>query len=631
MSNAQKVKLIAYRPEIDGLRAVAVMSVILFHADFHHVRGGFLGVDIFFVISGYLITTIIVNDIEKDEFSIVRFYERRARRILPALFLTLLICVILAYYVMVPSQLLSFSNSLIGVGLFVSNIIFWSQSGYFDEASAEKPLLHTWSLSVEEQFYLLFPLLLISLRRFSAKKIYMYIIIALLTLSSFILFEWGWRNKPGATFYFTPTRAWEILVGSIVALILQKRNYQKNEIISVSGILLITIPMLVFDEKTPKTYSIIPILGALLVIFYGIKSRITHLILANKLMIYLGRISYSTYLLHHPIFAYAKLYQIEIESTWVRLCLILICILASSVIYHFVEQPFRYSQKINRKFILYFSSIGISMTIAIGLLGYLTDGTKYRFTKLLAGDVGHTQYYEFIENNYLNCRPKHIAQKALKYKDFTRCKQSMPGDPDIILLGDSHAEHLFIGLAEEFHDINVAYYILASKPYYNQIEFKEIFHTLSLMDSKKTVILTMHYIEALKNTNDLMIGFSSTVNFLKSLGHKVILTGDVPRFNVSAEDCAYQNSVTRAKNLCKLSMQEFDDQKQVYNEILTQISTQLNVSYIMINEPLCNSLECSMIFGDQLLYRDNNHLNIIGSSLIGKFLANKIWHLMDKN
>ena len=192
-----------YRPEIDGLRALSILPVVLFHAGFSLFDGGFIGVDIFFVISGYLITTIIINDIEINKFSVSYFYERRARRILPAMFVIILVCIPFSYLLMLPSQIINFSESIVAVTFFVSNIFFWQKTGYFTQLAEETPLLHMWSLAVEEQFYLLFPLLILIIYKFGKSKLFWIIFIFILV--SIALSEWGWRNKSIANFYLLPS------------------------------------------------------------------------------------------------------------------------------------------------------------------------------------------------------------------------------------------------------------------------------------------------------------------------------------------------------------------------------------------------------------------------------------------
>ena len=238
-----------YRAEIDGLRALAVIPVILFHADIELFSGGYVGVDVFFAISGYLITSIILEDIQKKNFSISNFYERRARRILPALYFVMFACIPFAWLWIYPSQMIDFSNSLIAVTLFVSNILFWKETGYFAAAAEEKPLLHTWSLAVEEQYYLIFPIFLLLIFRFSKNKVFW--IIFIIAIVSLTLSEWGWRNKPSANFYLAPTRIWELLIGSISAFIIQDKGVQKNNILAFFGLLAILLSIFLYDENTP--------------------------------------------------------------------------------------------------------------------------------------------------------------------------------------------------------------------------------------------------------------------------------------------------------------------------------------------------------------------------------------------
>ena len=213
-----------YRAEIDGLRALAVLPVILFHAGFEWFSGGFVGVDVFFVISGYLITTIIISEMAEEKFSIVNFYERRARRILPALFFVMAVCIPFAWYFMLPSQLKGFGDSLASVALFVSNIHFWLGSGYFAIGQTENPLLHTWSLAVEEQFYIFFPLFLLMFWRLGLRRL--IILLLIIFLISFSIANWatffGWHQKiASGGFFLIPTRAWELLIGSFLAFYLK--------------------------------------------------------------------------------------------------------------------------------------------------------------------------------------------------------------------------------------------------------------------------------------------------------------------------------------------------------------------------------------------------------------------------
>jgi peptidoglycan/LPS O-acetylase OafA/YrhL len=211
---------VSYRPEIDGLRALAVLPVVFFHAGVPFFSGGFIGVDIFFVISGFLITSIIARDIDNDRFSIVDFYERRARRILPPLFLMILVCLPFAWMWLLPNAYKDFSQSLVATVSYVSNILFYIETGYFDLTSAQKPLLHTWSLSVEEQFYLVFPVFLLAIFKFGRR--WTIPLLAVLTLASIACAQWLQSVNPDAAFYLIFPRAWELLLGAIGALLMMR-------------------------------------------------------------------------------------------------------------------------------------------------------------------------------------------------------------------------------------------------------------------------------------------------------------------------------------------------------------------------------------------------------------------------
>ena len=255
-----------YRREIDGLRAVAVLPVILFHAGFGVFSGGYVGVDVFFVISGYLITSILISELEQGNFSILRFYERRARRILPALFFVMLACLPFAYMWMLPSQLEEFAQSIFAVSLFLSNWLFWSQTGYFGTAAELKPLLHTWSLAVEEQYYLLFPILLLSLWRYGRRSVLGFVVVV--ALLSLLLSEWGWRNEPDINFFFTFSRFWELLAGSICAFLTVGRTLKSNNVLSAIGLAAIVVSIFAFDDNTPfpSVYALVPVVGTALII-----------------------------------------------------------------------------------------------------------------------------------------------------------------------------------------------------------------------------------------------------------------------------------------------------------------------------------------------------------------------------
>ena len=355
-----------YRAEIDGLRALAVVPVILYHAGFELFSGGFVGVDVFFVISGYLITTILIEDIENKRFSIVNFYERRARRILPALFFVMLVCIPFAWMWMLPSQIKDFSQSLVAMSLFASNILFWRESGYFDAATKEKPLLHTWSLAVEEQYYVLFPIFLILAWRFGKNRVFWMIVV--MAAISLLLSEWGWRNRASANFYLAPTRAWELFAGSIAAFIVQKQGVQTNNSLALVGLAAIVFSIFHFDESTPfpSVYALVPVLGVVLLVLYADKETFAAKLLSNKVFVGFGLISYSAYLWHQPLFAFARIRSFENPSLLLMSALSIFSIVLAYFSWRFIEKPFRNNKKIKRGKIFHASIVGLLFFVVLG-------------------------------------------------------------------------------------------------------------------------------------------------------------------------------------------------------------------------------------------------------------------------
>lgn len=375
-----------YRREIDGLRAVAVLPVILFHAGFSWFSGGFIGVDVFFVISGYLITSILIHDLEKGTFSIARFYERRARRILPALFFVMLCCIPLAWVWMLPAQFRDFSQSLVAITFFASNVLFWIKAGYFSPISEEKPLLHTWSLAVEEQFYLFFPLLLLVVWRFGRSPVFYTILV--ISGISLTLTEWGWRYQPSANFYLLPFRAWELGVGALCAMWLHARPQASSSLLSTLGLGLITYSALAYDESVPfpSLYAMVPVAGTALIILFGTSSTLAGRWLSMKFPVGVGLISFSAYLWHQPLLAFARIRSLEPPS-WEIMALLCVASLGLAYLtWRFVENPFRHGSVViakTRTRVFALSLIGSVMFFSSGIYGHMSGGVPQRVPELV--------------------------------------------------------------------------------------------------------------------------------------------------------------------------------------------------------------------------------------------------------
>ena len=427
-----------YRPEIDGLRAVAVIPVIFFHAGYALFAGGFIGVDIFFVISGFLITNIIINELDAKNFSLLSFYERRARRILPALIVVMLACIPFTFFWFLPGDLKNFSESLVSTSLFFSNFLFWKESGYFEIASELKPLLHTWSLALEEQFYILFPIFMILMWKSSKNLIYVTLIF--IFAISFSLSHWGAYNYSTAAFFLLPTRGWELLLGVFASFYLHKRAFKPNiylaQSMSIFGMSLIIFSLFYFDLNTPfpSAYTLIPTIGALLIILFGISGTFINKLLSSKFLVGLGLISYSLYLIHQPFFAILKYrFQAEVVEGYVLPILFFITFLAY-VNWKFIETPFRDRSKFSRSTILSLSLISMFVISAIGTIGVFSNGFEQRFSK---NDLVILNQYTDA-NKYVNSR----------FDNYEINFDTNPQTKNIMIIGDSFGEDLINAIFE---------------------------------------------------------------------------------------------------------------------------------------------------------------------------------------
>jgi len=617
-----------YRRDIDGLRALAVLPVILFHAGFDTFSGGFVGVDIFFVISGYLITSIILAEKEEGTFSLAGFYERRARRIMPALFFVMFTCILFAWLWLFSMHMEDFSRSLIAVPLFSSNILFWQESGYFDASTDLKPLVHTWSLAVEEQFYLLFPLLLMLTWKLGKRST--LLILLLIAFISLIAAQLSSANKSVAAFYLLPTRGWELLIGSFLALYFsmnEKSDFNKSlcQVCSTLGLFLIIYAIFAYDKHTPfpGIYTLAPTMGAALIILFSTQQTIVGRLLGYKHMVRVGLISYSAYLWHQPIFSLARHRNLDEPSNFLLGILTIASLIAAYISWKYIETPFRKKDLFTRRQIFVYSAAGSALFIAMGLAGHFEKGfqSRFEFKSLYEGDIGHPYFIRHMAERYFTCTPRSIAEEALITRNgFIRCMQSkQDNNVTIAVLGDSHAEHLFLGLAEKLNNKNIVFYIKDSYPLLDNPEFDTIFNHLLATDSIDTVLFTMHWvarINQIPHNTTLEHELLNTLNALIASGKSVYLLDDVPRFTFQPERCKFVQAEGR-EPLCDIEKVKILEYEKQYVPALNRIAETLpSVRLIALRDLFCTDAMCSMVQNGVLMYRDDNHLNILGSKYV---------------
>lgn len=435
---------IQYRADIDGLRAVAVVAVILFHAEIVLgpvvFRGGFLGVDVFFVISGFLITSLLRRELQQTgRVSIARFYARRLRRIAPALISTCLLTVLAAQFFLLPHELERFNLSLLATLGFVANVFFWSEIGYFSAAADQQPLLHMWSLAVEEQYYVVFPLALWACVRWLGWRATV-ILIVVSVLASATLHAWGAVAMRSASFYLTPFRVWELLAGALLAIAGNRSailNPAVRNGLGVLGACLVVVPMVTFDPlAAPSVFpvTLTAVVGTCMIILAGPQSAVGKL-LSLRPVVGIGLISFSLYLVHQPILAFARLRSLEHPSEMLMTALALLCLPLAYLSWRFVETPFRRRERVGPRVFYGSAAAGSVLIVAVGL-GAIQVGIGNRWNPDVLGIA-----------EIVNAPTNGLSEAC--HGDLTS-PDCVTGDlPRTVLWGDSYIMHLVPGLVSQ--------------------------------------------------------------------------------------------------------------------------------------------------------------------------------------
>ena len=619
-----------YRAEIDGLRALAVVPVIFFHAGFESFNGGYVGVDVFLVISGYLITSLIIREKEDGSFTLLGFYERRARRILPALFFVVLVCVPFAWFLMFPSQFIDFARSVAAVSVFGSNILFWQESGYFAAAVEQKPLLHTWSLAVEEQFYILFPVFMIMLWGLGKR----WVVTAIVTVSmiGLALSEWGWRNAPIPNFYLMPPRIWELGIGALAAFHLYKRTQAPRgaiaDIGAAVGLLLIGFSVFAFDRTTPfpSLYALMPAGGAVLVILFASSTTLVGRFLSARILVGIGLISYSAYLWHQPLFAFARIRSLTAPEDLLLGALIFVTFLLAYLSWRFVERPFRNRQLITRRRIFEMAIAGSILLFVIGTIGtFFSPRVKAEVAAaLLAQSDNNPRFGE--------CRDQ-LPAEACTYGDDV--------DPTIVVWGDSHADQLmplFDGIGKHTGRAFLEYAFPSCPPLIGvtsirqpsaRCEEKNRLALDAVLSDGGIELVVLHaywqlYVdEEAAATVDAAatIGdaFDRTIGRLVDGGKSVLIIKGIPTMPVDPPE--FYAKVYRAGGvveLVELPLEEHREATERFDAIVQGIvASSPSVFAFDPADRLCGSSGvCRTVEDDVILYRDDNHLSVTGSGVL---------------
>jgi len=425
-----------YRPDIDGLRGLAVAAVLFFHAKVPLFDGGFVGVDVFFVVSGYLITSIIVSDLRAQTFSIARFYERRIRRIFPALFAVIAFTTIVTIVIYLPSDLEGYGRSVLASALFVSNFYFWRESGYFAAAAGTKPLLHTWSLAVEEQFYIVYPAFLLLIHRLLGDR-WLYCLVFVLVLS-FLTNIWAVGNAPVAAFYLGPARAWELLIGALLAMCPGPTTQHRlsSEIAALAGAGMLVWSVVALSEKStfPGYNALVPCIGTGLIIHAGTNgTSAINRILSIRPLVLLGLISYSLYLWHWPLLVFVHYWNIHELSLAQSATVLLIALIISACSWRYVERPFRFGPLLpDRGGLFKMGAFVMCIAAAAGLLLHVANGLPGRLSDSTHQALNLDEVHDRRDCHFISDK----GHPGLCIRGYTNDKV------DFILVGDSHADAL---------------------------------------------------------------------------------------------------------------------------------------------------------------------------------------------
>jgi peptidoglycan/LPS O-acetylase OafA/YrhL len=657
-----------YRPDIDGLRAIAVLVVVGYHAFPAWIPGGYIGVDIFFVISGYLITDIVFRKMLAGTFSIIDFYQRRVRRIFPALILVTAVTFAIGWFYLPPRDLQSLGTNIAGGSIFIQNIVLLGQVGYFDLAAARKPLLHLWSLGIEEQYYIAWPIILLLVRRWGLNAVTITII---LIAASFWLDLALLKKNVDLAFYLPFTRAWELLIGSALSIWLitlnrvpiavwitnecQKasvkvenalqqlvwaagtapRGYLTRELFALCAIAAIAGAVYRFSSNTPYpgTFTLIPVLAATALILAS-GSWINRIFLSSRPMVFVGLISYPLYLWHYPLMAYARILWVDAVPVQVMVWVVIASALLAWLTYRYIERPIRYARSRSRAKIAALVA-GMAAVGAIGLIADKTDGLPNRIPEEIRGYM-----LTGAETSAYWRRGQCLLLPDQGASDFADECSGSGTRPLLFVWGDSYGAALYAGLNQlsDQRGYSVAEYTASACPPligYVHVERRfckpiNDFVIRKIADLKPDVVIlhsTWSY-----GATDLNAGLQETVQQLRKLEiKKIVLLGPVASWKgdgLSANVLDYffeggHHSVIPARTKYRSN----DEWTRALEGFLQKRAQELDIQYISVRKIMCNDEGCLARIGDNgssLTAFDSGHLTLPGSIFVSSAILDQL-------
>jgi peptidoglycan/LPS O-acetylase OafA/YrhL len=643
-----------YRPDIDGLRALAIISVVAFHARLSFFGGGFVGVDIFFVISGYLIGALVYRDVRESRFSIGHFYERRVKRILPALLTVLVVCNLIAFLLLSPLELRRYCEESFSAVFSVSNIYYWLRSNYFSPATAYKPLLMTWSLGIEEQFYLLFPITLFLLHWLAKRRLF-HTILAFSALS-FVWCVVCTNLYPSAAFYLLPTRAWELGLGVLIAILEVDRGAPARlspttaNILASLGLAVIVLSVLVYTETTrfPGVAAALPTAGTACLILSP-SSFVNRRFLANRAMTFIGLISYSWYLWHWPLMSFARIVSGGLLSAPRAVLIAVFSLLLAVLSYYSIEQPFRRSVTPRVRLFAGYTTFALLLGI-VSFVGFKQSGWPNRVPELVKVEA---TVHQVEKNTCLAGFEDPVPRLRAP------CIVNGPG-PKAALIGDSHAAALGTTLKQLAQQHGLGFDLFtkascapllgvsqrlplhplfeASCTAFNRAALQRVrsdpsirvvvlagFWSAPYLDTPDSSYPAGKGVPAAANYDELRSGLVRTIAYLQSSGKRVVVTSDVPRFEIDPMSNVRNVLIKRRGDLAALlsshifSLDPVAEQTlikpadKMTDAVVKMTAAEAGAEFVDLTENLCPESHCAFWHNGVLFYSDTHHVTPAGA------------------